>query len=224
MFRLRFIPQQLNGELMKHWKLIVSAVVIAALANMSFAEDNKSSFPKTWEAQGNNLANYKISLENDVSQTKNSKILSLQSMDNVKDSDFVALTKLVDVSQLRGRGGMLSLRFKELGYSTQKDLWLRFFDDENEIIHMDIEPVGEYDPKKRHSFRNAVAFFKIPQGATKMEVGFAWRGEGSLQISELEFHLGKEKSLNVSRVPITKLINIKGVTSSIDELNQTLKR
>jgi hypothetical protein len=226
--KLKFIPQQLQGELMKHWKLIVSAVVIAALTNMSFAEDDKASFPKGWEAHGAYPANYEVMLEPGTSQAKNEKHILIRSKTDAKETDFVAITRFVDVSHLRGKGGALAVRFKETGYSTQKEMWLRFFDDNSEIIQMEIETVGTFDPSKVRSTKPAAAFFRVPQGATRMEIGLGLRGQGSLEISKLEFVIAEDSASettndNLVRASIARHIQSKGATSSIDELNQMLK-
>lgn len=209
--------------MMKQWKMVISAVLVAIAANTSFAGNAKMNVPSGWELHSSGKARYDIGFAHPEGST--SRRFVLRSNSTASDADFVAITKLVDVSKLQGKAAFLSIFLRGTGPLEHKDVWLRFFGPNGELFSQQTEIIADDDPvlgdKLSPSFMKTV----VPHGATQMEVGMGMKGKGTFELGRLTFNLINETqdgSKRVQRVPLVKQIKSVGPLSSTDALTLSI--
>ena len=210
--------------MMKQWKIILSAVVVAIAANTSFAEDAKLNLPKGWELHTSRSGQYDLNFTSALGANNRRFVLSSKS--GVSDTDFVAVTKSVDVSKLQGKPAFLSVFFRGTGPLANKDVWLRFFGKDGELFYQQIEMFADDDTVLRDKLSPSFLKTVVPAGATQMEVGIGMKGKGSFELRRLTFNLieeSRDMPKLLKRDPFVKEIKRVGVVSNIDPLTLTLE-
>lgn len=218
MHTLRNIIQQTwKGEMMKQWKMVMSAVLVAIAANTSFADDTKTNLPKGWELHTSSKGKYELSFANPPGSSYRRFVL--RSNSNASDSDFVAITKVVDVSKLQGKAAFLSIFLRGTGPLEHKDVWLRYFGQNGELFSQQTEIFADDDPILKDKLSPSFMKTIVPIGATHMEVGMGMKGPGTMELGRLTFQLITEPQDTpkmVQREPLVKKLKSVGSLSTTD--------
>ncbi len=210
--------------MMKQWKMIMSAVVVAIAANTSFAEDTKPNLPKGWELHSSGSGKYDLNYTSAAGANNRRFVLSSNS--SATDSDFVAITKTVDVSKLQGQAAFLSVFLRGTGPLANKDIWLRYFGRDGELFSQQVEMFEDDDTVLRDKLSPSFLKTVVPFGATQMEVGIGFKGKGTFELRRLTFNLIAETPdmpKMVKRDPLVKQIKKLGAVSDIDPLTLGLE-
>lgn len=213
------IQQTWKGEMMKQWKMVMSAVLVAIAANTSFADDTKTNLPKGWELHTSSKGKYELSFANPPGSSYRRFVL--RSNSNASDFDFVAITKVVDVSKLQGKAAVLSIFLRGTGPLEHKDVWLRYFGQNGELFSQQTEIFADDDTILKDKLSPSFMKTIVPIGATHMEVGMGMQGPGTLELGRLMFQLvGESQDMPkmVQRDPLVKKLESVGPLSSTDAL------
>jgi len=123
MRRKLFIFIQQHGEdVVKHWKIIVTAALIAGGMNFSFAEEFKPGVPKGWQLWGSE-SKYEIGID-PAESTPDHPALLIASK-NASASDTLALTQDIDGTEWQDQQIELSLWVKAMGAKKKNRIWIR---------------------------------------------------------------------------------------------------
>jgi len=113
--------QQYGEDVMKHWKIIGTAALIAGGMNFSFAEGIKPGVPKGWQLWGSE-SKYEIGID-PAESTPDHPALLIASK-NASASDTLALTQDIDGTEWLDQQIELSLWVKAIGAKKNR-VWIR---------------------------------------------------------------------------------------------------
>nr|WP_315486663.1 hypothetical protein [uncultured Undibacterium sp.] len=199
MSRLRFIPQQLEGEIMKHWKTLLAASIVAIVGNASFAENINTPLPAGWIAGGSLGKHFTTSFSQQeklffldlafgkvTSSKDKDTAFSITAKSSATESDTGVLTQVIDVTASRDETYNLAFFFKQEGEIADKDVWIRFFDERGPITLTQLDlPISFMERNAQDNWLNVSQQFRIPSNASRMEVGIGMRGQGTFQLRNL---------------------------------------
>lgn len=171
--------------MMKQWKIIMSAIVVAVIANTSMAGEKSVKLPSGWMPHGSLGSLYWTGFSAPDSTecgTSCFMLVGIQDEAHQKPGAFAAITKMVDVSQFQDHEFSLSLKYSQDGRLENKDVWLRFFDEKGEIAKLRV-PLLE---SANDAFASTQMNFLVPRHAQKMEMGFGLSGFGRLEFGDLK--------------------------------------
>jgi hypothetical protein len=120
--RIAFVIHQCRGEIMKYWKIILGAVVIAFAVNASFATAIKVGAPKGWQLWGPEGDKYEIGID-PAEGTPEHPALIIASKTEATDEVF-AIFQQIDSSQFQGKMIEFSMMARAVG-AKENRIWLQ---------------------------------------------------------------------------------------------------
>lgn len=169
---------------MKNWKIVLVAILVSISANVSKADESEVKIPEGWVSHGSLGKTYKTGFsapEIDECTTACFMLVGPDKSDRVSDDEFGAITKTVNVGHLQNQEMLVAFRYSQEGKLESKDVWIRFFDEKNEIAKQRLRLTEQANDR----FVSAKMNFLVPASAVKMELGFGMSGYGRFEFGDL---------------------------------------
>lgn len=123
MHRIALVIDQYKGSSMKHWKIVLSALVIAFAVNASFAGAIKVGAPPGWQLWGPEGDKYEIGIDMAEGTPEHPVLIIASKTEPTKQS--LAITQDIDATDWQGKLIEFSLMARAVGAEKNK-IWLRY--------------------------------------------------------------------------------------------------
>lgn len=199
--------------MMKHWKILIAAPLVAFAVNFSFAGAVNSGVPKGWTANGALATHYESGL--DTSQgSKEQPAFFMAAKEGMANDDFAAITQVVDAAAYRGKTMHFTASARHMGELGGYEFWIRTIDDKGGIS------ISSSWARKSDTWEAIRVKLLVPANATKLELGVSLKDKGKLFVKGMTFS-DSQASLPVpeSKPSVASKITMGPIAKTIQNLN-----
>ncbi|MBI3731490.1 MAG: hypothetical protein HY254_24595 [Burkholderiales bacterium] len=208
---LHIINNPYGVTMMKHWKILIAAPLVAFAVNYSFAGAVKTGIPKGWVGNGAIATHYESGL--DESQgTKEQPAFFIAAKDTAAD-DFAAITQVVDASAYRGKVMMFTASALHVGDLGGYEFWIRTTDEKGNTS------IASSWARKSSDWEAVRVRLSVNANAQKIELGVGVRDKGKLFIKGLSFTEAQTSNPIPESKPIANKISMGSATTTMQNLN-----
>lgn len=210
---LHHIHNPYGEQMMKHWKILIAAPLVAFAVNFSVAGAVNSGVPKGWTANGALATHYESGL--DASQgSKEQPAFFMAAKEGITNDDFAAITQLVDATAYRGKTMHFTASARHMGELGGYEFWIRAIDDKGGIS------LSSSWARKSDAWEAIRVRLLVPANATKLELGVALKDKGKLFVKGMNFSDVQVSSPAPESKPhIANKITMGPVATTIQNLN-----
>ncbi len=197
--------------MMKHWKILIAAPLVAFAVNFSYAGAVKTGIPKGWIGGGAIATHYESGL--DESQgTKEQPAFFITAKDAGKD-DFAAITQVVDAAAYRGKVMIFTASALYIGEPGGYEFWIRTIDDKGSVS------ITSARARKSDTWETVKVLLRVPANVQKLELGIAVRDKGKLLAKGMNFTEAQTSNPLPENRPVADRIIMGPVTAAIQNLS-----
>ena len=157
--------------MMKHWKIVVAAPMVAFVVNFSFAGVVKPGIPKGWMGSGAIATLYETGID-EGKGTPEQPAFFISSKGAGKE-DFGAISQMLDATAYRGKTMSLKASVLHTGEKAGYEIWIR-------VIESKTKSSISSSWGTRSSWEDLSVKLSVPASAEKLEIGLGVRGQGKL--------------------------------------------
>lgn len=197
---------------MKHWKIVIAALMVAFAVNFSFAGPVKNGIPKGWVGNGAITTHYETGLDESQGSAEQPAFFVAAKQDAVTD-DFAAITQVIDASAYRGKIMFFTASALHIGDLGGYEFWIRTTDEKGGTS------IASSWARKSDTWEAVRVRLMVPANAQKVELGVGIRDKGKLLVKGMTFNEAQPSVFVPESKPIANKITMGPVTGTIQNLN-----
>lgn len=197
--------------MMKHWKILIAAPLVAFAVNFSYAGAVKTGIPKGWAGNGAIATHYETGL--DESQGTAAQPAFFITAKDAGKNDFAAITQVVDASAYRGKLMSLTASALHIGDLGGYEFWIRTIDEKGNVS------ITSAWARKSDTWETVRVKLMVAANAQKLELGVGIREKGKLLVKELSFTEAQASKPGAETKPIANKITMGPASGPIQNLN-----
>lgn len=199
--------------MMKHWKILIAAPVVAFAVNFSFAGAVNSGVPKGWTANGALTSHYESGLDTSKG-SKEQPAFFMAAKEGIANDDFAAITQVVDATAYRGKIMSFTALAMHLGEYGGYEFWIRTIDDKGGVS------ISSTWARKSETWETIGVRSLVPVNAVKLELGVALKDKGKLFVKGMNLSDAKASTPAPESKPyVAHKITMGPGTAAIQNLN-----
>lgn len=198
--------------MMKHWKILIAAPLVAFAVNYSYAGAVKNGIPKGWTGSGAIATHYESGI--DESQGSKEHPAFFIAAKDAKADDFAAITQVADATAYRGKTMSFTALVLHMGEYGGYEFWIRTVDDKGGVS------ISSTWARKSDTWEAIRAKLTVPANATKLELGVSLKDNGKLFVKGMAFNDMQTKTpIPESKDYVANKITMGAVTAPLQNLN-----